>query len=127
MSAVVGAVASGVATRVGTFGSHQQRAAVASRLGLPQQQQQQQQQQQCGLHRGRPLHHRRVVVTPQRTFRTATTAATTADSAAASSSTLRPTISTEFACPRLTDSFALEAEPSPFAEGGVGLCTLESS
>lgn len=34
------------------------------------------------------------------------------------SSTLRPSISSEFACPRLTDTFALEAIPSPFAEGG---------
>jgi|AntAceMinimDraft_12_1070368.scaffolds.fasta_scaffold46552_2 6-phosphofructokinase 1 len=39
-------------------------------------------------------------------------------SSSSSTSTLLPTISAEFACPRLTDTFALEPHPSPFAEGG---------
>ena len=39
-------------------------------------------------------------------------------SARAASSSSRPRISDEFIVPRLTDTFALEPVPSPFAEGG---------
>lgn len=115
-STVAGVVASSTLAARGSRRHHRQRSAVgATTLGL-----QQQQQQQHGLRRrGRELHHRRVVVAP-RTVRTSAASTAAADEPSSAAEAIPgPSVSDEFLCPRLSDTFALDPLPSPFAEGGA--------